>query len=495
MDTLIELVYVVNKNIPRSFENLLPKDSKIRQLFDAILKEKIKDDEEAAAFIYQTRSSDKKYLMLKNNLKKRLTEILLLSEHNEDEGSENIKNKFSFRKKLVITELLLMENVFHNSEKILLKLRQEAENLQLLDIEIECLKQLRTLYCLKGVPKENEKYDQKLKKAINRAEYELKVQGMWENIMSKRKYLLTYNTEIVEDALKYYKEAGVYKKEVKSNTLFIYYLRIELAIYSYYQNHAQVTETLAELNKILGHNQHLNNYLLSVELLAEEATHYRNTADMSKALKTVHNALEMSSYKAFTRFDIQNLHFDILLKCNELEKACQVLHEVKNCRQYPLLDPSDKAAWLIREAYLYFLLKTYQLYPLIEKYTPYFTKKHALMLFEDDCRPIQKDKTGYHLMFIVAGIIINIQKKEYDLEAEANNLMVYYQRYIKDMVWEKTQYFLKSLSKIAKMHPSEYKKFDEKDKIIHTFEKKYNTIYDPCEIVPYLQIMNIILGE
>ena len=68
--------------------------------------------------------------------------------------------------------------------------------------------------------------------------------------------------------------------------------------------------------------------------------------------------MKYCDYRAFNKFLIQQLLFDIKIKEEQYLDAGKILTEVHNVPQYEFLDPNDKSAWAIREAYLYFVINT-----------------------------------------------------------------------------------------------------------------------------------------
>jgi hypothetical protein len=136
MDLLLELAFILSKYPLKSLDQILPKDSKMRRLFDAVSKGVIQSEEEAAHFLYETSPSDKRYLMLKRNLINKLFELLLSSDLEVEKKIRKSKRKDIFNQEetkflanqyLIIADKLLIQNVYHNAEKIIERVRQKAK--------------------------------------------------------------------------------------------------------------------------------------------------------------------------------------------------------------------------------------------------------------------------------------------------------------------------------------------------------------------------------
>lgn len=481
MDNLNELIFVLNRNRIKTLDQWLPRESKLRQLFDGIQNDFYTNDDEAAFAIYATKSSDKKYLMLKKNLKDKLMEMILHCDSSEN--ISHVSEKFELKKKLAITEMLLMENVYHNAERILTKTHADAIRLCLTDIEIESVRQLRILNFLKGVPEETYKYDRELRKLIRKLDFEQKPQAKWELLMSKKKYILQINSEIAEDAKLYLNEIESYSQDINSIVIELYELKMQLFLAKYNRRYHKVKELLHEIDHLIGKHSHLRIHFPHLEMEIEYARNSRNLGKTKEALGIIAKALALSDYRAFNKYEVQALHVDILFKAGEYEKAHELIKEVASTSKFEMLHPNDKAFWIMMEGYVYVY------YSIVGRkdFEPFFQvykAKNIVQALENECKSISKDKIGYQLQFIILKMLLLIALNGYQFDWDANYINIYIQRHLKDSHEKRTIHFIKLLIKIAGLSNEGID--DEKiKKLNQKAERNEEYAFDVCEVLPY----------
>lgn len=487
MELLSELIYILNRNSAGSPGDILPKGSKARKLFNIISKSKALSDEDAAKIIYKGSYKDKKYLMLKRNLVRSLSEFVFEVNTFDKEQMNYHKFIFSAKKELMTAEKLLNLNVYHNAEKMILRVKAFAEKFQILEIQITSVKLLRTLYTLKGSSKEVEFYNAELTKLNTFFIYELEATGNLNILESKLKYTIGKYKEIAEEAYQYLLKIREWQKASSNPTLNLICLKIGL-ICSYHSNDTEEwLLTLLKLDDLIDLYPIFKTDSHKLYMNVEWAKYYRTTANIREASKYIDKALEQSEYAAFNKFEVQALNFDIKIKDENYEQAGKILKEVKKCHQFYLLEAPDKAAWVLREAYLYFILLTINDIPGIEKYTPTFAANSSVSNLANTCKAISKDKKGYNYMLVVIKDVLMQYKYPSHTESIGDNLMVYHQRYLKDSVEERSKYFLKIFANAARLNFSYKNNVNEKKKTKTGLMAK---TFDAAEIIPYERLFD-----
>ena len=143
---------------------MLPRNSKSRKLYDSVCQRIILSDKEAAEFIYQSSHKDKKYLILKRHIINKLSELVLLVEYFDINRLNYANIKFRCEKELIIAEKLLLQNVYHNAEKIITKIFQIAKRNSLTETLKDCACKYRFMYALKGFSDDVKYWDKEIKK-------------------------------------------------------------------------------------------------------------------------------------------------------------------------------------------------------------------------------------------------------------------------------------------------------------------------------------------
>ena len=470
MDLLLELAFILSKYSLKSLDYHLPKDSKLRRLFDGISKGIIHSDEEAAHFLYETLPSDKRYLMLKRNLINKLFELLLSSDLEVEKKIRKSKRKDIFNQEetkflanqyLIIADKLLIQNVYHNAEKIIERVRQKAKEYHLIEIEWECVRKLRTIYALKGFANETEKYTLEAQALREEMIFLDNLKSYWEVMQAKTKFFIGQYSEWEAEAYAAEKLTetyrGNYYKKQQENEKNIHPLA---KLYGFRFRNIRLLQSqpkLAELQKNTNEWQehfqtypHLNTPTRNLELLIAQIHTLRYAGNFLEALQLIKKATKLTTYQAFNKFQIQEFYFDTLLKINEpkhgYKQAALILLEVLETPQFERLDKWDKSSWRLREAYLFLILQ-YKDPKLTRKITPNFYQKNVLLELPDE--PITKDKTGYNTIRIWIKLLFLFHTGMEDFVSEANNLRNYYHRHLKDSKDERLRQFILFLVKVA----------------------------------------------
>ncbi len=489
MDTISELIYIIGQRSVKQLDLKIPNGSKLRTLYDSVKNKTVLNDDEASQLIYKEDASSKSYLMLKKNLKDKLFELLWSS---EEESTHILNFKFELRRKLYLTEIMLAANVFHNAEKTLIKTIQEAKENELLDVLIDALKQMRYLYFLKGDDKKYKKYNDEYLIAQHQAIQVEKAQAIWENIECKIKYVLQMDKEVMKLTYEGLKEIGDNMESNPYKALKIYHIKLNMLIYKYEREYAKAIYALGTLTSLLKEYPHIELHISEFEILFNKAWFFRSMGKLDESLDCLNNLLSMSSYEAFTRYDVQALHVDVLLKLSMVDKAYQAVTEVKNSHQFEYLHATDQAHWKILSGYVY--LASILVYQKVGD-DPFqiFNKKNALLVLELECRPIMKDKLGYNLRFIVLKLLLLIIQSNYKLDWDASFVTTYVHRYVSKSPEKRTLHFLRIFMKVVGLHLGDSINQHTK-KLYKKIDKHEKYAYDICELLPYPFIIKILLA-
>ena len=235
---------------------------------------------------------------------------------------------------------------------------------------------------------------------------------------------------------------------------------------------------------------------VKLRLLLIQARYSRRLQQTDEAQKYIDDALLISDYRAFNRFEVQEINFDLQMKKGDYVKAGFILKDVRNAPQYEHVFLQDKAVWYICEAYLYFILKYQNKLSLAEELTPNFRNGFSLRHFVEQTRHIIPDKKGYNVMLLIIKYLFLYKKDEEMRIKEAGNLRIYFHRYLKDIPAERTKSFYKALYRLGRDN-FELNKIIEKDIYLHDKfnAMKDNPTYDNLELIPYEVLWEVITKE
>ena len=446
MDLLHELVYVVELSPSRSFPLLLPENSKLRTLYDMVRQNEFLTDEGAAEQLYQCAPSDKRYLMLKRNLVSKLSELILISELGDTETSSV---KFHLEQRLTVAEKLLLQNVYHNAEKIGKRVRKDAMRESLTDVHLRALHLLRRVYALKG---DHKAYQQ------NATEYleinqQSRDEDLWlqavQEIESTTKYTVATLPNLIS-SLRASTPPENNLHQIKSR--FAQFNFLKLKVYQAHHNYhiTLMDEPLMALESLIGENSTLDTTSNTLFWLNYRIRYQLSLGRFEGAHQNLMRARALSSFQAFDRFEIEELWYIYHTRQLQLTQAAAVIDSVIRSPQYDRLHVLDRNLWYVRAAYLHWCTI------LLGKESISVMQGHFTRFKLDDLyqhtTSISKDKTGGNLHVMLLRGLFTLLDPEATARAydTGNTLVVYYQRYLKDYPEERIGLFFRSIAKLLK---------------------------------------------
>ncbi len=484
MDLINELAFILSKNKPAEFNAVLPKNSKTRKLFDLVTTNQVQSDDEASEIIYNSTKADKKYLMLKRNLVQKLSDLVYMQNYEEIDKDNYMNIQFQVEKELLIAEKLLLKNVYHNPTKIIAKVEQTAEQYFFIDIQVAAARKFRSVYALKGVPKKTMEYHEKVKQLVKYQHYYNASRGMWEKLYSKTKFSVAKLKEIITECKESLEKIEEWLKIYNSPFIKLYYYQIKNLLYYQQNNQKNILTNLKKLDLHIKQFPFINTKALQLDLSYYYARYYRDTKQLDLADKSIEKCLKLSDYRAFNKFLIQEINFDIQIKKESYTEAVKILLEVNSAPQFQFLDNYDKSSWAVQEAYLYFIFKSLEIKEQI-KNLPIFSKPKSLHTFLERSKKSAKDKYGYNILLLIIRVILYKIHNLREIENEGNNMLVYYHRYLKKLNKSRTAVFFYHLAKTIEQGCNKDQIIDHNKKLIKKLAELNISGFDTTEIIPY----------
>lgn len=447
MDLLHELVFVVELSPSRSFPLLLPEGSKMRALYHLVRENEFLNDEDASYSLYQCAPSDKRYLMLKRNLISKLSELILISDLGDTETSSV---KFHLEQRLTVGEKLLLQNVFHNAERIGKKVRKEAQKEGLSEVHMRALQLLRKVFTLKGDPKAY----QQIAAEYRQVQRQVLEEDRWLQEVQAVESVTKYTVAAMPSAVK-----GIsfsWEGETKLNKIKSYlaqYNFLKLKVYQAHHHNAigEMDEPLTQLEGLVASQITLQTNANELFWRVYRIRFLLSMGHFHAAESLLTDARNRSSFQAFDRFEVEEQWYVYHARRLELAEACEVIDSVLASPQYDRLHELDRNLWYTRAAYLYW----YYCASGETESVPLLKKQFAQFNLEDlyqQTSAISKDKTGGNLhVMLLRGLFTLLHAEASDHAFDTGNtLVVYYQRYLKDYPEDRVVLFFKSVAKLLK---------------------------------------------
>ncbi len=490
MEQIKELGNILQKEAPDLFENLTESDSKKSMLFRAVMENLVRTDNEASMLIYGKIDQGKKYQMLKRNLKEHLIDLLNNINHKTQVNLLLVESEL--REKIGLATKILSNNVYHYAEKLINQVYKKAETYFLFNVMAECADLYIQINSIKGFPGKAEKW-------LSRTDQLNQLSGIQQKARSylqiAESYFIHYCSLSNKVAKKIKEQINTIEKcnnDITSPFLehYIHLLKI------YYHYHSfNLEKILPEIESIhLLTNKHpfLSDITTDFDLLLHEAKVEMGFGNLDMAEKILSRSLEISDYKSFLKFKSQALLFNLCLRKNQLFKAYTIIKEVADTYEFGLFLPEAKAAWIIRRAYLSFLLKS-------EKNLRHELKPEteiSLHKMDLECKKLSKDKQGYHAQYLIIRQLLAWSGSNTEGYYGGKNLQLYYYRNLKNLKELRVKFFFKCLSNIAINEFSRDAILDQKRTFQQNLrEANYPLRYDINEVVPFETIFDILLDN
>jgi hypothetical protein len=486
------LVFIVMQRPPRDLNTLLSPTSKMRYFFDLLMHGEVTTEVDAAQRIYGSSSKDKRYLMLKRNLINKLTDIVLSTEYFDKSNYHSIR--FECEKELTVAAKLLTQNVFHNAERILQRILNLSQHFQLVDVELSCLKLYRRIASMKGDNAEIIRIGEQLEILHTLSGQIDKSQEWVELLQSRTRYFIGKSRIIEQEAESYADTIDGWMISTPNVFLHLNLTHIRTIQLLQTNNAEMLKHHVGLFNSLLSSNIYLSTPSLILQLHYYQTLLFRMEGNLYKMRKSVEECMNLSDYKAFNRFTIQALHFDLLIKENNLAEAGRVLLEVKKQPQFNLIYEPDKSGWAIRKAYLFYALLSQDDYAGIESFTPEYMRRIDINALGNSCRSISKDKQGYNTMLMLIRVILMMEHHLDELHNEAENIRVYYYRHLRNENCDRTKIFSRALYKLlqgdfnAREVGANISEFNRR-----LAELTKHQITDMAELIPYQRLGEMVI--
>lgn len=490
MNTLSDLINLVNKKrlskidvLDKTFLNG-KSENLYYKLYNAIETKQIKNDDEAAQFVYGTSKSDPRYKMLKSRLKDKVLKSVLLLDVDDTFNSETTKAYYECITFNLQIEILIKIN---GTTKLIHDLIKEnhyaAHKHKFYDILKNLSYYLMSYYTIIGDDKlfviEEKKYlhyiDLAQKEQIARSLY-FRTAIMFQNNKPINEFILK-NVESNLNLL--YK----LKDELKIIDIDFYYIFLALEFYYNSSNIIKLFEICDAADDLI--NKNLNNV---PKLRKNIILIYRIKGLFF--LKRYNPAINLiTSLPVFLKNDnytnwlrLKELEFKLFLNTNDQSSALNTYETVKNKSSDLIVDKRIEK-WKIYHAYLIFM----------DNYLNKGDYKFNLARFLNDVPVNSKDKSGFNFAIRVIEIFFYAARKQYNLVfAKMEGLRVYRSRYLNDNTYKRNHLFLSLLLK-AEKSGFDSKIMKEADwKEVELLKGRNNFIAD-WEIIPYETLWDIFV--
>jgi len=400
MEFLVSIIPIVKGQYRISSRSFLPKDSKLKQLFDAVAAGKASTDAEAAALLYKSAPQEKRYLMLKKELKGKVINRLL--ETALKGGGQSVTElKLHCRKQIIIAELLMAHALTAQAEKVLYKAMLQAEQCALVPIQKTCLRLLKQIAAQQANAKKIAGYKEKLNTLSILENRMDEADSLYALLKTKDRFTIAPSPEIAAGARR---DAEILEKWLheSSHPVFqLYYYRLQ-AVAGWHGQDANLLRKLIEKwYQLPGHHSFLRNDPHLAEINLAYWQYCMQVGETDKAWQLIERSLRYLQITNENKFALYEAGFATLLRMRRYEAAGKMLLKAVKHLQFPHLHVYEKSRWMLNQAYLYYIFLCKQQAGHIKQFTPDFSNGTGLIELEKQLSPLDCDKQGSFLQWMM----------------------------------------------------------------------------------------------
>lgn len=493
---LIELVNLVNRSKLRSsgvWKTLIEPGSRMEQLFEAVSVQKINSDEDARVLLYE-KGEEQALPSLKNKLKDRLLDSVLLLDFKEANFTSRQKAFFECYKKWGIAMILMIRNARTNGVDQLEKLLRHAIRFEFTELTLDILRVLRLQYST--IEGDLKKYEQ-VRDQYRHYEAILMVENRAEEYYAELmvRYTNSKSTKIdaQELARQFYQELEPHLARGSSFKLHLFGRLIHLMVFSTVNDYANMAKICEEAIDFFDRKDYDSGLPLQV--------FYYNLIIASLQLRTfekgqliVEKSEKLFEDGSFNWFKLQELYFLLAMHTAHYEEAYRVYKRVSEHPKFPGQLPQIVEMWKIFQAYVFYLIRIGKIQGDGQE-----IGKFRINKFLNEIPLFSKDKRGMNISILIIQILYTIVERNYSQSVDyIDRIEKYCSRYLKDNDTFRSNCFIKMILQIPQANFHREAVNRKTSKLLNLLEatplEAANQTHE-IEIIPFEQLWEITVSS
>lgn len=464
------------------------------RLYRGIKEGKYGSDEDAADDLFGTDSSDKKYLMLKSRVKKRLLNNLLFL-HNPSSNYEQAI--YLCNRNLVAAKFLLINGGRSTAASLLRSTLNKAQTYSLTEVEVECLRMLRSQSSFLGQLSEYEKYDERFYHIKSVLDAEYFAEECYQKLIIHFAQSNSAKPELAGLANRFVRELQDLVDQYYSHQLYLHFFRVKIVAAGINLDYQAMIRASEEAEKYLESRPNLLQRARLGEFALHKMIASMHTGDYVLGKENAEKCLSYFKTGSNNWMIFLEYYFLLCMHTGNYKKALEIYQEVTQHPRFSTLDQVRVEKWKIYEAFLrYMMVDEEKENPLSDEF---FQSRFNIFKFLNEVPIFSRDKRGLNIAILILQILFLLDRRDFDgIMSRTEALRVYCSRYLKRDENYRSNCFLKMVITMEK------KDFDwEQTKKIAS--KYYNKLesarfsYDGSlanlEIIPYEQLWHSILDK
>lgn len=498
MDKLKEIINLLDLNKTKSIDIIDGKangNTKIMQFYNGIRENKFENDEDAKKHLYPDTSDSNAYYKLKHTLRERLFNTVFFIDVKASKHS-NIHNAYlNIQKITSLVQILVTKGLKLNAIYMAKKGLKIAEKYEFTGEQLFLARVLRFHDAvLSGKNKQLEEYNKTIENCTNLLRSEVKIEGLFYQILILYVNSKTSKPFIYDTAVQYLNELEPYKPSKPSANWIYYYTMIQVAKYMSVNDYSQTlticNDALAKIQSLsFKHTKSIINISSQAISCCIQLKLYKQGEDFIKM------GVENIPKGMFNWFKYKELHLTLCFHTKNYKKAWKIYNESISNKKFKKLPNNIREVWKIFEAWLYFFIQAGK----IELDDEYSKKNFRIAKYANEVPIFFKDKRGLNVPILISQIALFLQQKKFDTIIDRIEAIEKYKdRYLDKEYNFRSNVFIRMLMVIPKVS------FDKK-RIIEKTQKERLLLDEvsldlanqsaDIEILPYENIWESILEQ
>ncbi len=498
MDKLKELIELLNLNKIKSIEIIdhsIDTDTKLMQLYNGIRKGKFSNDANAKNFLYSNNSDSNAYYKLKHTLRERLYNTIFFIDVKSSKYGDIYKAKMQTQKISSLIRILLTKGLKKNAIYMAKKGLKTAIAYEFTEEQLFFARTLRShVSAMLGDQKKFEEYDIIVNKCSDLLRSELKIEGLFLNIIVL--YVNDKSTKafVYDKASAYLKELEAYEPQDPSANWIYHSTMIQVAKYMSINDYEK---TLAVCDKALDKINTLSfKHTKSIINISSQSIACSIQLKLyEKGEKYITLGLSIIQPGVFNWFKYKELYLTLCFHTKQYAKAWEIFNEAIVHKKFKTLQASTREVWKIYEAWLHFFIqaKKINVSDIDEE------KIFRISRYANEVPTFFKDKSGLNVPILISQIALLLQqKKEGVILDRMDAIAKYKDRYLDKEYNYRSNVFIRMLLTIPKAY--------FRRQLVIEQTKKYRVLLNEVpldlanqsadiEILPYEDIWEILLDQ
>lgn len=451
-EVLRDLVRIITRNKVKQIEvlgNPGQEGSRTEEFYDAISKERLTSDEEAAKYFFGTTEKDPNYRKLRNKLIRQLINTSFFIDVQQPMFNERSKAQYHCYRDYAAAFILRTRDAHKSSVYLLQQVLEQSLKFEFTELTADICRQLLTQYALTpGDQTSHERYRALHRTYEEKRYWEVKALDYHEDLIHH--YITNRSTskEIHQLATTYLDELMPLSDKI--DTIQFYLFVFSIAVVKYLSvNDCQMTIHICDqaLEIIQKRKSSYNGALISFAIQKLAClTQLRVFDDEDEIGKF---CLSLVEEGGFNWFRVMELQFYNRIYAKKYAASLNVFTTAVQHPRHALLSGSVRDVWTLCGGYLHLLAKLGQIdSKKVESIVGFFRP----VKFQNDFEVMDKEKAGMNIPLILLPVMHSIATGAYEDEfgRSIEALDKYRKRYLENDTNRRSAIFLKMLLALAK---------------------------------------------